>query len=186
VTDDLLSRARKGDSSALDEMEKNRDVQDLRILLNDSDYAARSSARLRLARLGDQQALQYYACLSLTDDIDRMQLLIRGGFNFIGGAFAIGIYRQLLDADPRFLRFVKRSPKGKYSDVIVTFPSTRVLSYLPRLLPQAQIPAPYPDSPKEDDFKNRWREYIDTHQAEIQQMLPSARNISFDKHLCHD
>src|SRR5258707_1673975 len=182
--DSLLERARKGDDAALFEMERTGDLKDLRSLLHDHDYAAKFSVRLKLARMGDTESLQYFACLSLTDDVDKMQLLLRDDYDHIVGAFTVQIYRQLLDSDPRFLAFVKRHRKHRYSDVIVRLPSAMVLQYLPKLLPYAKIPKPFFDDPSEDNTKLKWRSWIDEYRNEIQHMQPSASDVNFSSSFC--
>jgi hypothetical protein len=57
--DPLLDRARRGDDSALSQMQQSGDLQGLQSLLHDPDYAGEISARLLLAKLGDREALQY-------------------------------------------------------------------------------------------------------------------------------
>src|SRR5581483_3694928 len=96
----LIARARRGDDSAISEMEKRGDVEDLNLLLHDPAYAQRGTIHLRLAlaRLGDRESLQYFACRSLTDDIDSMQLLLRDEFDHIGGAFTVEVYRRLFES----------------------------------------------------------------------------------------
>ncbi len=155
----LLDRARKGDDSALDQMERSGDVRDLRYLLRDHDYAGKSAVRLRLARLGDAKLLQYFACRSLTDDVDKMRSRLRDEYDHIGGAFTVSIYRELLDSDRRFSAFVKRNRERKYSDFTPELPSRMVLAYLPKLLPNANIPSlPFGDWPAEEKMlKERWR-----------------------------
>ncbi len=182
----LLQRARKGDDSALTQMEQTGDLQDLRSLLRDQGYTGKSAVRLILARLGDQQSLQYFACRSLTDDVDKMQLLLRDDFDNIGGAFTIEIYRQLLDSDERFLTYVDKNREHKYSDVTVKLPSSMVLSYLSKLLPTANIPSlPFGDWPNDEkQLKNRWRAWIDSHQNEIREMKPKAQGINFSSSFC--
>jgi len=182
----LVERARRGDGSAISEMEKSGDVEDLKLLLHDPAYARTGTLPVRgsLARLGDQESLQYFACLSQTDDVDKMQLLLRDIYDHIGGAFTVQIYRQLLDSDPRFIAFVKRHRKHRYPDVIVTLPSTMVLPYLSRLLPSANIPSPPPDDPSEEGTKLKWRSWIDEHKNEIQHMQPSASGVNFSSSFC--
>ena len=64
--DSLLYRTRKGDDSALSEMEKSSDVQDLQTLLHAPNSSGKSATPIFLAKMGDHEALQYFACQSLT------------------------------------------------------------------------------------------------------------------------
>src|SRR6266498_724131 len=142
-------------------MEQAGNVQALKSLLHDPSYAGKFAVRLSLGRMGDIESLQYFACRSFTDDVNKMQLLLRNDYDHIGGAFTVQIYRRLLDSDPQFIAFVKRNTKHRYSDVIVTLPSTMVLQYLSKLLPKANIPNPPPDDPSQEGTKLKWRSWID-------------------------
>jgi hypothetical protein len=184
--DSALQRARKGDDSALAQMEQAGDLHDLKVLMSDPTYAGKSAVRLSLARMGDTTALQYFACRSLTDDVDKTQLLLRDEYDHIGGAFTVQIYRQLLDSDARYLGFVKRNRQHRYSDVVVKLPSSMVLPYLSKLLPTANIPTPpFGDWPGEEtNLKERWRKWIDEHKNDIQVMRPSPAGVNFSSSFC--
>ncbi len=177
----LLQLARKGDDSALYEMEQSGDIQDLQALLHDPDYSAKTAARIFLAKMGDHEALQYFACRSLDNwsaldqDLDQ-----------IGGEFRIELYRRLLDSsDQTFFANIRKEDRS--SDELLTPPSSIVLLRLPALLPDAGIPKPAPldiQAGRDKEFKSRWREWIDSHQSELQQLKPTAEGISFDPHSC--
>jgi hypothetical protein len=178
--DSVLERARRGDDSALSEMEKSGDIADLKTLLHDPDYADHGYTRLPLAKLGDREALQYFACRGLDDasvqDMDR-----------IGGEFEIEVYRHLLDSDEAFLANIPK--KDKDSDALITLPSSTVLFLLPKLLPNAKIPSPARldvQAGKDGEFKSRWRAWIDSHESELRQLKPTAEGINFDQHFCSD
>jgi hypothetical protein len=99
--DSPLERARNGDDTALSGLERKGDVQDLQILLHDPSYAGKFAARLALARMGDVEVLQYYACRSLTVDVSQVEDLMRQDLDYIGGGFTIEIYRRLLDSESK-------------------------------------------------------------------------------------
>jgi HEAT repeat protein len=90
-------------------------------LFDSSIYPARNAARSALAKLGDRKALQYFACRSLTSDVDKMQLLMQSELDYIGGGFTIEIYRQLLNSDSRFLPEIKRNGAHKYLNVLYSY-----------------------------------------------------------------
>ncbi|MGA2745077.1 MAG: hypothetical protein ABSE44_10335 [Candidatus Sulfotelmatobacter sp.] len=179
----LLDRARKGDDSAMSQMEKSGDVQDLQSLLHDPDYAGKISARLLLAKMGDHEALQCFACRGIMENTYNQ---LPNGLDYIGGGFTIELYRQLLDSDPKFITNI---PKDNSSDELITLPSSLVLFTLPTLLPNAGIPSPPPldvQARKDGEFKARWRTWIDSHQSELQKLKPTAEGISFEQHSCSD
>jgi hypothetical protein len=130
----LLDRARQGDGSALSEMENSDDVRDFRILLHDPGYGGKSAVRLALARLGDSATLQYYACLSLTNDVFHIEELMRQDLDYIGGDFTIQVYRHLLDSDPRYrpqIKQVIRKMSQQGGDSWPQLPSTLRFSDFP-------------------------------------------------------
>ncbi len=188
----LLQRARKGDNSALSQMEQSGDIRDLQTLLHDPNYAGKISVRLALARMGDREVLQHYACLALKEDLSHLDDLMREDLDHIGGHFTIEVYRQLLDSDARFLPQIDRIMKQTREhggDVLPTLPSTSVLLRLPELVPDSPIPRLSPmeiqASPKKcEEIKAQWRTWIDTHQNELKKLRPTADGINFDLARC--
>jgi hypothetical protein len=94
----------------------------------------KSATRLRLAETGDHEALQYFACQSLTTNVLQMENLMRTDLDQIGGDFAIEIYRRILDSDDIFLPQIEKSRKDPAQDALPRFPSILVLFRLPKLL----------------------------------------------------
>jgi len=187
----LIERARKGDDSALAEMEKNGDVQDLESLLHDPEYARKGFARFFLARLGDQEALQYYACRSLTADVSSIPDLMRQEVDLIGGDFTIQVYRHLLDSDPIFRPEIERfmeDMREHGGDTWPILPSALAMFKLSKLLPNSSVPKlrqwelmrPGVD----EEFKSKWRNWIDSHADELQKSKPIAVGIKFDQEYC--
>ena len=108
--DSLLERARGGDNSAVSQMQQNNDLQDLQALMRDPDYRGKARVRLSLAKLGDHDSLQFFACESLTDS-GGSSVFMRDVLGYIGGEFAIQVYSRLLDSDPRFLPAIEKNQK---------------------------------------------------------------------------
>lgn len=190
--DSLLERARKGDDSALSQMEKSGDLQDLQTLFHDPEYAGKISARLSLARMGDPEVLQYYACRSITDDVSHIGDLMRQELNLIGGDFTVVVYRHLLDSDPRYLQQIERIKeqiRDHGGDSWPRLPSVSATFELPKLFPNSPIaelkPLDIQTHPGiEEDFKSKWRTWIDTHPDQLQKLKPTAKGISFDLGHC--
>jgi hypothetical protein len=142
---------------------------------------------LVLAKAGDREALQYYACRSMTHRVQEIESLMRTDLDEIGGGFTVTIYRELLDSDSRFRRDLARLNKG--SDAPMRPPSIIVLSKLSRILPEAGIaPDPrldYEPDPNQDfGLRAKWRAWIDSHQTEIQKLKPTAEGVSFRADAC--
>jgi hypothetical protein len=184
----LIERACAGESAAATEVEETADSQDLQRMMHDPDCSIKRSARLVLAKRGDHEALQFFACKSLTDRFDLIQELLREDFSRLGGEFTIEVYRQLLDSDQRFQADFKRVQK-ECSDCIVLPLSDSVPTLLKKLLPDgpaSSLSAQQLELSKEprESLKSMWRSWIDTHQAELKQMQPTASGISFDAASC--
>lgn len=188
----LLDRARKGDDSALSEMERTGDVKDLHTLLNEPHYAGKRAAQMALARMGDTEILQYYACRSLSDDIWRIEDLMREDLDYIGGDFTIELYRHLLDSDSKFRPQLDQSIKNAREhggDTWPQLPSTLAVSRLSKLVPDSSIPGlsslQIQSEPQSvEELKARWKAWIDTHQLEIRKLKPSAKGVHFEAEYC--
>jgi hypothetical protein len=148
-----------------------------------------SATRLQLAKKGDREALQSFACQSLTTDVSQMENLMRADLDQIGGDFTIQIYRQLLDSDQKFLPQIERLRKDPAEDALPRLPSILVLFRLPKLLPAAGIPTSplldYEVDPNQDfGLRAKWRAWIDAHKSEIQNLQPTAKGINVDLGYC--
>jgi len=165
-----------------------RYVPFLKPLLKSRWEGTRFIARMALAKLGDREALQYYACRSLTDNPDDVELFIRDDLDNIRGSFSIEVLKKLLDSDQRFQRFITHH-KARYSDVIVMYPSAVALYALPKVVPDSPYPAP-PDDPifriKGDyrEYKVKWKTWLESHAEELHRLEPTADGISFDPKVC--
>jgi hypothetical protein len=190
--DSPLERARNGDDTALSEMERKGDVQDLQILLHDPSYAGKFAARLALARMGDVEVLQYYACRSLTVDVSQVEDLMRQDLDYIGGGFTIEIYRGLLDSDPKFIPQIEgamEETRKHGGDSWPQLPSRLALLRLHKLVSDSPIPDVSPlqlqaNPQATEEAKARWRSWIDTHQSELNKLKPTARGVIFDSGHC--
>jgi len=136
----LIDRACAGESEAITEVENSPDSLDLQRMMHDPDCSMNVGARFALAKRGDHEALQFYACKSLTDKFEVMQLLLKGDLAHLGGEFTVEVYRQLLDSNQRFQVDLTRVQKG-CSDCIIMPLSDEVPLMLQQLLPDAPVPS---------------------------------------------
>lgn len=143
-----------------------------------SNQQRKSAADLELAKKGDREALQYFACQSMTANVLEMEALMSTDLDQIGGDFAVEVYRQLLDSDQRFLPQIKKLRKNPAEDALPRLPSITVLYHLPKLLPEAGISDSkllellnHEVDPNQDfGLRAKWRAWIDTHKAEVQKL----------------
>jgi hypothetical protein len=154
-----------------------------------SQQQHQDATRLSLAQAGDHEALQYFACRTLTNNVFQIENLMRTDLDSIGGDFAIETYRQLLDSDSRFLPQIKKMRRKRTEDALPRLPSISVLFRLPKLLPGAGIPPSplldYETDPNQDfGLREKWRTWIDSHQAQIKELKPTTDGISFNPGYC--
>lgn len=183
----LGERACAGDASAQSDLEQNADSQDLRRMMHDPNCRDKVGARFILAKRGDPEALQFFACRSLSDKLEVVGGLL-ADLGQIGGGFTVAVYRRLLDSDARFQEDLARAQENA-SDYFVMPPSDSIPARLHELLPNASVPALTPlqrqaQSSELERVKSLWRSWIDSHQAELMQMKPTPQAVSFDLNAC--
>jgi hypothetical protein len=184
----LIERACAGESAAQSELEENASSEDLKRMMHDTECWDNAGARLLLAKRGDPEALQFYACRSLTDKLDVLWELTRSDLPQIGGEFTVEIYRQLLDSDQRFRADFDRV-QSENSDMLMLPLSDGVLPALQKLAPGAPIPSLTPlqlqvNREAMERIKSMWRSWIDSHPPELMQMKPTAEGVSFNSDAC--
>jgi hypothetical protein len=189
-TASVAERACRGETSAVTELEEHGDSEELRRMMHDPDCSFKTGARFTLAKRGDREALQFYACRSLTDKVAVMDELLRSELPGLGGEFAIQVYRQLLDSDKRFE--ADRESRRRPTDDFFVLPYSEVVpSLLHDLLPEAGVPAlaalqVHADGKEMADAKAKWRSWIDDHHDLLLQMRPTAEEVSFQAEACTD
>ena len=186
--DSLLQRARDGDAQAVLEIGRSVDPQAIAMLLqlfHEPAYNAKREVRVALAKAGDRQALQYFACRSMSDSVEGIEALIKDDLDYIGGGFAVQIYRQLLDSDQRFLPDMDRTDRN--SDALLRFPGSTAVLMLGKLFPSVVIPKPSPlmtQAGNDHDIRAKWADWIDQREDEIRKIQPNADGISFESSYC--
>jgi hypothetical protein len=109
-------------------------------MTHDPDCSMNVAARLALVKRGDREALQFYACKSLTDKFEVMHLLLKEDLARLGGEFTVEVYRQLLDSDQRFQADFTRVQRG-CCDCIIPPLSDSAPCMLQKLLPDTSVPS---------------------------------------------
>ncbi len=191
VKDSLLNRARSGDYSAISKMERDTDLQGLQTLIRDPDFRGKPAVRLALAKLGDHDSLQFFACQSLTQ-VGGSHIFMSGVLDQIDGEFAIQAYKRLLDSDPRFLPAIEEANRKCHTDkkavdcVVPGPPSLSALLELCKLVPDSPFSklTELEIQAHSGEFKLKWKAWIDAHQSELQKFKPTAAGIRFDPASC--
>lgn len=191
--DELLNRARKGDVSAILQLGNQGGAPELVAMRNllgelkDEPYLT-PYLRRALAKLGHRDSLQYVACDCLTGNVHEMPELIKDDLDYVGGQFAIAVYRRLLDSDNHFQPQIDDAMK-QGGDSWPALPSHLVLVKLHTLMPSAPIPETtvldeqaHPE--RIEGLKSTWRSWIDDHQPELSKLKPTAEGIRLDPKFC--
>jgi hypothetical protein len=148
-----------------------------------ADSFGQHQAVLALAKLGDQKAQQQIVCKFYGDDKITMQDAAETDLPYVGGWFAIKLYRYLLspEADKRFQKAKETSDLGYVSPAIWS------LMLLPKVVSNPPLP-PFElvgDSkriPQRDG--NLWLDWIQEHQTSLQQLTPTGEGIDFSGKSC--
>ncbi|HEX3156254.1 MAG TPA: hypothetical protein VHV32_16625 [Candidatus Angelobacter sp.] len=149
-----------------------------------ADSFGQHQAVLALAKLGDQKAQQQIVCAFYGDDKIAMQNAAETDLPYVGGWFAIGLYRYLLspEADKRFRKAKNPSDLGYVSPVIWS------LMLLPKIVPNPPL-APFDPGagdPKRDPQQEGkvWLDWIQEHETSLRQLTPTGERIDFSGKSC--
>lgn len=184
---ELAARACAGESSAENDLEK-ANTEDLRRMIRNPNCVDKVGARFLLAKRGDSEALQFYACRSTANHSDVIGELLRDDLPKIGGEFTVEIYRQLLDSDGRLQEDLDRKRRD-CSDCLLQPLSDMIPAELHKLLPDVPIASLSPfqvqGNPKAlGKSKSEWRSWIDSHQSELMRMKPTSSGVNFGPGAC--
>ena len=151
-----------------------------------ADSFNRRQAVMALAKLGDQRAQQEIICTFYDGDKITMQDTALRDLPYIGGWFAIRLYRYLLspEAEKRFLK----AKEPEFSDMGYVLPAVWALMQLPKVAPNPPL-APFDPGagdPKRDPQQEGkvWLDWIQEHQTSLQQLAPTGEGIDFSGKAC--
>jgi hypothetical protein len=178
--DAILSAGRTGDPSFIPLLQAQLGKKGL--TYPDAD----SAARLALARLGDEDQLQYWYCrFNPGKDIRKLnQKQLRdivdppfSALNYIGGWFAVARLAELLDSDnivdaaQHRYKPVDSSPS---EPVAFEYPSYRATQALRSLFPDAP---PAKMVAEKKVLSEEWKNWINANRSTLQQSEPSAAGV---------
>jgi hypothetical protein len=152
-----------------------------------ADSYYRRNAVIALARLGDQRAQQEIACTFYGGDKLTMQDTAEGDLPYVGGWFAIRLYRYLLspEAEKRFLK----AKEPEFSDMGYVSPRVWALMQLPKVAPNPPLApfVPGAGDPKRDSQREGkiWLDWIREHETSLQQLTPTGEGIDFSGKSCN-
>jgi hypothetical protein len=151
-----------------------------------ADSFNKRQAVMALAKLGDQRAQQQIVCAFYGDDKIAMQDTAERDLPYVGGWFAIRLYRYLLspEADKRFWK----AKKPESSDIGYVSPAVWALMQLPKVVPNPPL-APF--DPGASDARRVpaqegkvWLDWIREHETSLQQLTPTGEGIDFTGKSC--
>lgn len=150
-----------------------------------ADSFSRRQAVMALARLGDQRAQQAMVCDIYRASQLEMQQVALTEVSYVGGWYAIRIYRDLLTpaAETRFLK-AKQLPKS--SDMTLVEPRWWSLISLPKVVPNAPLGSVDSgfSASQIQDYSQKWTAWIQDYEDELEKLQPTGEGIDFSGKTC--
>jgi hypothetical protein len=143
------------------------------------------NARMALAKLGDREQQQAMVCDIYRASQLEMQQVALTEVSYVGGWYAIRIYRDLLTpaAETRFLK-AKQLPKS--SDMTLVEPRWWSLISLPKVVPSAPLGSVDSgfSASQIHDYSQKWTAWIQDHEDELEKLQPTGEGIDFSGKTC--
>lgn len=145
----------------------------------------RQNARMALAKLEDGEQQQAIVCDVLGGSQFEMQQVALNEVSYVGGWYAIRIYRELLTPAAE-TQFLKASPLPKTSDMTLVEPRWWALISLPKVVPSpplVSIDAGF-TSAQMQDYAQKWTAWIQGHEDTLKQLQPTGEGVDFSGKTC--
>jgi hypothetical protein len=145
----------------------------------------KQNARMALAKLEDGEQQQAMVCDVLAASQLEMQQVALNEVSYVGGWYAIRIYRELLTpaAEARFLR-ARGLPKR--SDMTLVEPRRWALVSLPKVVPSpplASVDAGF-TAAQIQDYSQKWTAWIQHNEETLKQLQPIGEGVDFSGKTC--
>lgn len=188
--EDLIQGISRGDTGSIYEAGRTGDPSFIPALQEQlrkpkDEYAA-LAAQLVAAKLGDPTQLQAVFC-----EIEETAGVDTDGWRklrYIRGGFSVRTLATLFDRDPEFGKILRKKKLRQRlgNDVVFAAPSDVALVLLSEFVsnPPWKGGATLRGSEERQEQVRAWREWINTHEAEIDKMQPKGEGIIFSKAGC--
>jgi hypothetical protein len=152
---------------------------------SDDDPEDKEAIGMALAKLGDRKQMQALLCELHTGNPTEMQAVALDKISYVGGWYAIRIYRELLTpvAEVRFTKAKLRVPQ---SDIVLSEPRWWALSSLPKVTPY-----PLPDGidygfnlAEMQEYSQKWLAWIQQNGDRLKKLQPTGAGVDFSGKSC--
>jgi hypothetical protein len=145
----------------------------------------KTAIKMALARLGDREQQQDMLCKLVRGSPTESQTLALDQIPYVGGWYAIRIYRDLL-TPAAAVRFEKAKLRFREGDVALAEPRWWALSSLPRVTPYplpngidygfnlAQVP----------EYSQKWLDWIQQKRDKLKKLKPTGAKVDFSGRSC--
>jgi hypothetical protein len=145
----------------------------------------KSATKMALAKLGDREQQQDLLCRLYRSSPTEMQTVALDQIPYVGGWYAIRIYRELLTPAAQ-ARFAKEKLRLPNSDLALSEPAWWALSSLFKIAPSplpigidygfnlAQIP----------EYSKRWSVWIQQNRGRLRKLKPTGKGVDFSGKSC--
>lgn len=145
----------------------------------------KTAIKMALARLGDREQQQDMLCKLVRGSPTESQTLALDQIPYVGGWYAIRIYRELLTpaAEARFAKAKLRFQEG---DVALADPGWWAVSSFPKVVPYplpngidygfnlAQVP----------EYSQKWSDWIQQNRDKLKKLKPTGTKVDFSGRSC--
>jgi hypothetical protein len=147
----------------------------------------KTAIRMALARLGDHEQMQELLCKLRRSRPTEIQTVALDQISYVGGWYAIRIYRELLMPAAQ-ARFAKEKVRSQKTDVALSEPRWWALSSLPKVVPDplppgidygfnlAQMP----------EYSQKWSAWIQENEDRLKKLKPTGAGVDFSGRSCRN
>lgn len=145
----------------------------------------KTAIKMALAKLGDREQQQELVCRLYRSSPTQMQTIALDQTSYVGGWYAIRIYRELLTPAAE-ARFAKAKLRFREGDGMLAEPRWWALSSLPKV-------APYPLPNGIDygfnlalvpEYSQKWSAWIQQNQDRLKRLKPTGTGVDFSGRSC--
>lgn len=151
------------------------------------DEEEKTAIKMALAKLGDREQMQALVCKLNRGDPAEMQTVALDQIPYVGGWYAIRIYRELMMPAAQ-ARFALAKARVSNNDLALAEPRWWAVSSLPNV-------APYPLPPGIDygfnlaqvpEYSQKWSAWIQENENRLKKLQPTGAGVDFSGRSCKE
>jgi len=148
------------------------------------DEDEKTATKMAMARLGDREQLQELLCRLHGNTPQEMQMAALDQIPYVGGWYAIRIYRELLmpAAEARF----EKAKSRQDGDAAVSVPRWWALSSLPKVVPDGLPPGiDYGfNLAQMQEYSQKWLVWLQENEEKWKKLQPTGAGVDFSARSC--